>query len=212
MANYPARWALCGGWAIDAWLPAETREHGDIDVSIFLDDSQTLYDYLPGWEMVGHDALTEDINELWTGQVLHLPAHLHARIARPAEPIPREGPLLADRGFGVEFVFNEFAPDGELVLYFTPSDGRGSIREPVVTISFDRGVRESRYGVPTLAPEAVLFYKATAYKGTRHYMRRRDHVDFERLAPRLDSDQRGWLTDTITRVEADHPWLEVLSM
>ena len=212
MANYPGRWVLSGGWAVDAWLDAETRDHGDIDISVFLDDSQALYEYLAGWELVGHDAFTDNINQLWDGRLLQLPAHLHGRLARPGEEIPREGPLLADGGFGAEFVLNERTEGDEWVLYFDPADGKGPARKPVVTIPLERAVRESRYGVPTLVAEAVLFYKATAYKGTRHYLRSRDHVDFERLLPRLDYDQRAWLADAITQVEADHPWLGVLAM
>lgn len=211
MAGYPGRWALCGGWAVDAWLDAETRDHGDIDIGVFLDDARTLFEHLDGWELVGHDAFTDDTNAPWDGRTLALPAHLHGRLARPGEEIPREGPLLADSGFGVEFVFNWRSDDG-WVLYFTPADGKGPTREPVVTIPFELGVAESRYGVPTLVPEAVLFYKATAYRGTRHYMRRRDHVDFERLLPRLADGQRAWLRESIAEVEADHPWLGVISL
>lgn len=211
MASYPGRWVLSGGWAVDAWLGRETREHGDIDVTVFLDERQALYEYLEGWELVSHDAFKET-NELWDGRMLALPAHLHARIARPGDDIPLDEPLFADRGFLTEFVFNERTEDDEWVLYFTPPDGRGPYREPVITISLTEGVWESRYGVPTLAPEAVLFYKATAYKGTQHYLRRRDHEDFERLLPHLSREQRSWLRDAVAKVEADHPWLGVISL
>ena len=212
MAAYPGRWVLCGGWAVDAWLDTETRKHGDIDLSVFIEDSQRLYDYLAGWELVGHDAFTDDTNQLWDGRLLQLPAHLHGRIARPGEEIPVDGALTTEQGFGAEFVFNEHTDGDEWVLYFTPPDGKSPTRKPVVTIAFDRGVRESRWGVPTLVPEAVLFYKATAYKGTRHYLRERDHVDFERLLPRLSPAQRNWLRQAISTVEADHPWLGVLAL
>lgn len=33
LSGCPARWWLSGGWAIDHWLGATTRPHGDIDVS-----------------------------------------------------------------------------------------------------------------------------------------------------------------------------------
>jgi hypothetical protein len=42
-------------------------------------------------------------------------------------------------------------------------------------------------------------------------LRRRDHLDFERLVPRLTRAQRSWLREAITLVDADHPWLGVLS-
>lgn len=211
MAGYPARWILCGGWAVDAWLGGETREHGDIDVTVFVEDAQKLYEHLAGWQLVGHDAFKET-NELWNGRPLALPGHLHARIARPAEEIPVEGALTTEQGFVWDFVFNERTAGDEWVLYFTPHDGKGPTREPVVTIPFDRGVHESRWGVPTLIPEVLLFYKATAYKGSRNYLRRRDHLDFARLVPRLTKPERTWLREAITLVEADHPWLGVLSM
>ncbi|MEU8166097.1 hypothetical protein AB0B97_06215 [Micromonospora sp. NPDC049004] len=33
LGRCPARWWLSGGWAIDHWLGAVSRQHGDIDVS-----------------------------------------------------------------------------------------------------------------------------------------------------------------------------------
>ncbi len=211
MRGYPAPWVLCGGWAVDAWLGEVTRQHGDIDISVFLEDSHVLHDYLTGWELVSHDAFKET-NELWDGKPIALPGHLHARIARPDEEIPISDALTTEMGFEWDLVFNERTVDSEWVLYFTPHDGKGATREAVVTIPFDRGVRESAWGVPTLAPEVLLFYKATAYKGTRNYMRRRDHLDFERMLPRLTKEQRTWLSEAIALVESDHPWLGVVSM
>jgi hypothetical protein len=46
MSSFPAPWALCGGWAIDAWLGRQTREHGDVDVSVFLQDQRALFEHL----------------------------------------------------------------------------------------------------------------------------------------------------------------------
>jgi hypothetical protein len=211
MAGYPARWVLCGGWAVDAWLGGETRDHGDIDIGVFLDDSQTLNDHLAGWELVHHDAFKET-NELWDGKPIQLPGHLHARIARPEDAIAVDGALWPEQGFEWDFVFNEGTDDDQWVLYFTPADGKAPSREPVVTIPFYRGIDASRFGVPTMTPEALLFYKATSYKGSRNYLRRRDHLDFERLLPRLSRDQRSWLGEAIATVEADHPWLGVIAM
>lgn len=210
MRGYQAPWVLCGGWAVDAWLGEQTREHGDIDVGIFVEDSQTIYDHLAGWELVHHDAYKET-NELWDGKPIRLPGHLHARIAQPEDEIPVEGALWPEQGFEWDFVFNERSRDGEWVLYFNPPDGRGPARDPVVTIPVEHGVRE-HLGVPMMTPEAVLFYKATAYQGSRNYLRRRDHEDFERLLPRLSREQRSWLGDAIAQVEADHPWLGVIAM
>jgi len=213
MRDYPGRWVLSGGWAVDAWLGEETRDHGDIDVSVFAQDAQKLYEHLPGWQLVGHDAtVPNDTNELWDGRPLVLPAHLHARNPRPEDGMPEPGVLTKEQGFGVEFVFNELTDDGEWMLYFIPNDAQGFTPTPVLSVPLDLCVQESPWGVPTLAPELLLFYKATAYKGSRNYLRRRDHLDFERLLPRLTGDQRSWLGDAIAKVESDHPWLGVISM
>lgn len=213
MRVYPARWVLCGGWAVDAWLGGETREHGDIDISVFVDDAHTLYEHLAGWQLVGHDAtVVGDTNELWNGRPLVLPAHLHGRNPQSGQEVPETGILTAEQGFGVEFVFNELIGDGEWLLYFIPNDVEGFTPKPVLSVPLERCIKESPWGLPTLVPEVLLFYKATAYKGSRNYLRRRDHLDFERLLPRLAPEQRAWLRDTIALVEADHPWLGVLPM
>jgi hypothetical protein len=34
MADFGPPWALCGSWAVDAWLGKTTRSHEDVDVSI----------------------------------------------------------------------------------------------------------------------------------------------------------------------------------
>jgi hypothetical protein len=120
--------------------------------------------------------------------------------------------LTAEQGFGLEIVFNELTEDGEWMLYFIPNDVQGFERTPTLSVPLEKCVKESRWDVPTLIPEVLLFYKATAYKGSHNYLRRRDHLDFERLLPRLSQPQRKWLGNAIAMVEADHPWLGVLSM
>lgn len=205
MRDYPAHWVLCGGWAVDAWLGGQTREHGDIDVAVFVDDSQKLYEHLAGWQLVGHDAtVANDTNELWDGQPLVLPAHLHARNPKPEDGMPEPGILTPEQGFVDDFVFNELTDDGEWMLYFIPNDVEGFTPEPVLSVPLERCVKESPWGAPTLIPEVLLFYKATAYKGTHNYLRRRDHLDFERLLPRMSRKERSWLRESISLVEAAH--------
>ena len=38
MSTFRPRWSLCGGWAVDAWLGRQTRDHADIDIAVFRDD------------------------------------------------------------------------------------------------------------------------------------------------------------------------------
>ncbi|MEO8456412.1 MAG: hypothetical protein ABI559_01240 [Chloroflexota bacterium] len=203
MSAFPSDWILCGGWAVDAWLGRVTREHGDLDIAVFEDAGAALFKHMAGWQMVAHDGelADTDTNKLWDGRKLSQPAHLHCRAPEDNAPIPEGGALLAEDGFGLEIVVNP-REHGEWVLRDSPR----------VTVALDRFVAESPWGLPTAVPEVLLFFKATAYKGTRHYLRPRDHVDFERMVPTLTPEQKAWLTETIARVEPDHPWLGVLAM
>jgi hypothetical protein len=64
-------------------------------------------------------------------------------------------------------------------------------------------VRVSSLGIPYLAPEIQLLYKA---KG----MRERDAADFDRTLPRLDIDQREWLLRAMLLVHPQHEWIDAL--
>jgi len=47
LGSAAARWWLSGGWAVDRWIGRQTRDHGDIDVSVARPDWQTLIHALP---------------------------------------------------------------------------------------------------------------------------------------------------------------------
>jgi hypothetical protein len=209
MSAFPSDWFLCGGWAVDAWLGRLTRDHGDLDITVFEDAQAALFKHLSGWQIVAHDEGLGggSSSQEWGGRPLTLrrpltlPAHLHCRPPEKRGHIPEDGILTTEMGFWLEIVINA-REQGEWVL----SD------EPRVTVSPERCVAKSSWGLPTALPEVLLFFKGTAYEGTRHYLSERDHVDFERLLPTLSSDQRAWLIETISLVKADHPWLGVLAM
>jgi hypothetical protein len=59
-------------------------------------------------------------------------------------------------------------------------------------------------GIPYLAPEIQLLYKA---KGVRP----KDDADFRRVLPRLDVHARSWLRDALARIDARHEWLAALA-
>lgn len=65
-------------------------------------------------------------------------------------------------------------------------------------------------GLPVLAPEIQLLYKA------RLPNRPKDEADFTMAVPHLTDPQRRWLRDTISLLypgsaeQPEHPWLETL--
>lgn len=182
MSTYPAAWLLCGGWGVDAWLGRQTRDHGDFDITIFHDDQRAIFDHLNGWKLVGHDPnVRDDTKELWDGRILDLPAHIHA-----------------DPGDGTKFeVILNARRDEEWVV----SDS------PRITLPLGACQQQSAWGVPTLAPEVILFYKATAEPATFTGKRPWDEADFITLLPHLEDGPRSWLRSAITVVNPQHPWL-----
>ena len=191
MSTFDAPWALCGGWAVDAWLGRKTREHGDVDIVVFIQDQQALYEHLRGWQLVAHAPNERvDRNEVWDGHRLDLPMHIHGRVDR-GEAIPERGALWPEDGFVLDLQFGDRA-GGDWIL---PS-------EPQITRPLSEVIQQSSWGVPAVVAELLFFFKATE-------PRRRDTFDFHALGPKLSREQRDWLRDALPRVR--HPWLAQLT-
>jgi hypothetical protein len=188
MSTFPAPWALCGGWAVDAWLGRQTRDHDDVDISVFIEDQRALFDHLAGWQLVAHDL--DDTHQTWDGRHLDLPNHIQARHDADGRPTDRVD-AASQQFFGLDIQLGDRS-DGEWVLS----------RQPRISLPLERGVRRSPWGLPTVVPEALLFFKA-------HELRRRDKVDFLALLPHLTQEQSDWLRSAIALV--GHPWLPQLA-
>lgn len=139
-AGFDRWWALCGGWAVDAWLGRQTREHADVDIGILEEDQLALREFLAaGWLLNGHDPFDDDSTTQWDGHPLVVPAHVHAR------GHGFELDVQLERRHGEAWVLRE---------------------EPRVAVAFRDAVRSSPWGVPTLAPETTLFYKSAPDRRT----------------------------------------------
>ncbi|MEX1255040.1 MAG: hypothetical protein WEE64_11945 [Dehalococcoidia bacterium] len=188
MSSYGPTWCLCGGWAVDAWLGRLTRDHGDVDFAIFQDDLSAFFDHMAGWHLIAHDPnVPDNTSEPWDGRSLDLPAHIHARSSEAGDRLSDRLDDPAQQGFELDIQINEHS-GGDWIMS----------REPRITIPLRQCVRRSGWGLPTLAPEAVLLYKAQE-------PRRRDKLDFLALLPQLTDGQRDWLRSAISLL--DHPWL-----
>lgn len=195
MSGYGAAWSLCGGWAVDAWLGRLSRDHGDVDVSVFADDQRALFDHLDGWQLLAHDAAWEanDAEQWWDGRRrLNVPSHIHARPPEMTGSMPEGGIAKPEDGFTLDIQVDGCSGGDWIVS-----------REPRIAASLDRCVRESPWGLPTATPEVLLFFKSRD-------MRLRDRLDFAALQSLLEDDQRSWLREAIA--QAGHPWLGTLSI
>ena len=205
MSNFRPRWSLCGGWAVDAWLGRQTRDHGDVDIAVFQDDLSAFFEHLAGWQLIAHDPnVAGNTSEPWNGRPLDLPAHIHARSPEARDRVPDRLDDPAQAGFGLDIQLNERSRTGRLA-------GRDWVlsREPRISMPLRRSARQSAWGLPTVVPEVVLFYKATAYFEILNRIRRRHERDFLALLPHLTAKQRDWLQEAISLV--GHPWLTQLS-
>ena len=136
MTSFKAPWFLIGGWAVDAWLGRQSRDHGDVDIGYFRDSERAVFRHLAGWHMAAHDSPDADHDDPWDGHVLDFPAHIHAR--KPDWP---ELDLNANEREGDQWIIN---------------------REPRMAVRIGDAVRESGWGLPTLTPEVVLWHKGRA--------------------------------------------------
>jgi hypothetical protein len=191
MSSFAAPWAVCGGWAIDAWLGRALREHGDVDLCVFNQDRLAIRDHLSGWQLVAHDtSVAGDASDLWDGRALELPGHLHAR-RDVGEPLPDSVNMAAEQGFSLDIQLNNRNDDHWVLL-----------EQPKITVPLKDAIQPSPWGMPTVVPEVLLFFKAQD-------LRRRDRLDFQAVLPNLSVKQRTWLRDAIARM--GHPWLSELA-
>jgi hypothetical protein len=188
MSSFRSWWALCGGWAVDAWLGEETRDHVDVDITVFEHDQRAVFEQLAGWNVIAHDAMVDQETTVpWDGRRLVLPAHVHAR---------------SDDALELEVLVNTRSGD-EWVLD----------AEPAIGVPISAATAVSPWGLPTVVPEILLFYKGTAYFGDEEMTKRRSHddVDFEALVGRLIPAERAWLREAVSVRYPNHPWLPRLS-
>ncbi len=174
-------WWIAGGWAIDLFLGRQTREHEDIDILILRRDQHAVRTLLGTWDVQA--ALPPPRDEAWPFRPWHsgetLDETIHDIWCRLDSTRPWTFQLMIADTHHEQWLFRRMP----------------TISRPVATIG-----DITPEGVPYLAPEIQLLYKA---KGRRP----KDEADFMKTLPVLDQDQRIWLRDSLTQVHPQHPWL-----
>ena len=191
LETYNGEWMISSGWAVDAWLGKSSRTHHDVDIVVWRDEQSELKRFLlgNGWDV--QVVVDAGKYKLWAeiDAPLELPvSQVHAR--------KRSGEAhdLASTQF-LDFLISER----------TSSDWwwRGDAK---ITMPLEQVRLDSSLGVPILAPEISLFFKARAV------MREKDELDFGHALQKLGAAQRKWFKRSLTRkLESmalnDHPWL-----
>jgi hypothetical protein len=87
-------------------------------------------------------------------------------------------------------------------VFREPHDGETWIcrRHEAIRRPYADVIEVSGTGIPYLAPEIVLLFKA---KNDRD----KDRLDLRTALPRMDAERRAWLGASLRLVHPGHPWL-----
>jgi hypothetical protein len=174
LTGIAAPWYVAAGWALDLFRGAQTREHADIEIAIPAASFAEVRDRVPGYVF---DAVGS--GRIWENAPPDVLAAVHQTWLRD----PATGNYLVD-------VFRE------------PHDGDTWIcrRDATVRLPYGDIIHHTDDGIPYLAPELVLLFKAKA-------VRRKDQADFDATVPHLTAAQRATLAELLARVHPEQHWL-----
>jgi hypothetical protein len=179
MKPFPHPWWIAGGFAMELFVGRSWREHGDLEIGLCRANQRALRDFLP--DCTWKKALQIDGKGEWVeweaGEMLTLPT-FQLKAKRPGHDVD------------LEFFLDDAVNN---VWRFR--------RNEVITRSLYDIIRYSPEGIPHLAPEVQLLYKA------KHH-RAKDESDFEAALPHLDRRQRFWLLRSLRAWNPTDPWLK----
>lgn len=174
LAGVSVPWCVAAGWALDLFRGGQTRVHGDIEIAIPEAGFPEVRRRFPGYvfDAAGSGRIWEDARP----ETL---AAVHQTWLRD----PATGNYLLD-------VFRE------------PHDGDTWIcrRDARIRLPYSEIVHHTEDGIPYLAPELVLLFKAK-------HARPKDRRDFDTTVPHLTRTQRATLVELLARIHPGHAWL-----
>ncbi|HEY0807722.1 MAG TPA: amino acid transporter [Pseudonocardiaceae bacterium] len=179
-ATFGAPWWVAGGYAIELAVGRPVRAHADIDVLVLRRDQLNVQRVLAGWEWWAADP--PGVLRPWTaGEVL--PPAVHDIWCRPADGQPWRVQFMLDESSGSDWV----------------SRRNPRLRRPIAELG-----HRTPAGIPFLAPEIQLLYKAAR-------PRPKDEHDFTEVLPVLTAAQQQWLHAALTDTYGGHPWRDRLT-
>jgi hypothetical protein len=174
LAGISTAWCVAAGWALDLFRGTQTREHGDIEIAIPAANFPEVRDRFPRYAF---DAVSSGL--IWENAAPDVLAATHQTWLRE----PTTGDYLLD-------VFRE------------PHDGSTWIcrHDETIQLPYSDIIHHSPDGIPYLAPELVLLFKAKR-------ARTKDQADFHGTIPHMTPTQRRTLAELLTHAYPGHPWL-----
>lgn len=170
-------WCVAGGWAVDLFAGEVSRPHEDIEIAV---------------PAAGFPAIRSALPDL----------EFHVVGAGQAWPVDSPAFAIMNQTWGWQHSSGAYCLD----VFREPHDGDTWIcrRDQSIRLPYDAVIRESADGIPYLAPQIVLLFKAK--NG-----RRKDSADLAATLPRLAAEDRDWLAWALRLVHPGHPWLAEVS-
>jgi hypothetical protein len=173
-------WWIAGGRAIDLFVGRETRSHGDTDVLIRRDDQLEVQSYLSGWDL--HKTQQPGLKPWPSGEFQTSP--VNDIWCRRTKDSPWQLQLMLLDTDGDQWVFK---------------------RDPAIRGFVDNLGRSTAAGLPYVAPEIQLLYKAGP--DTLEI----DDADFQVALPLMEDTACAWLLECLEKRFPDgHAWIERL--
>jgi hypothetical protein len=179
LAGVDVPWCVAGGWALDLFRGEQTREHGDLEIAV------------PGTpEAFGavHAALAGYAFEVvGSGRAWPLDSPAFGVMYQTWVSDPATGVYRLD-------IFREPQRDGAWVCR----------RDEEITLPYQQVICHTAAGIPYLAPEIGLLFKAKWADLDKN------KADFAGAVPLLTAPAAAWLSWALQRIHPGHPWLAEL--
>jgi hypothetical protein len=174
LAGVATPWYVAAGWALDLFRGKQTRAHGDIEIAIPAAGFREVRGRFPNYVF---DAVASGL--IWPDASPEVLAATYQTWLRD----PATGDYLLD-------VFRE------------PHDGGTWIcrRDETIRLGYPDVIHHTEDGIPYLAPELVLLFKAKS-------ARPKDRSDFRETIPHMSPAQRRTLAELLGRAHPGHLWL-----
>ena len=175
-SGYPGFWCIAGGWAIDLYIGRQTRAHEDLELVVLRRDFKLLFEQFQKFHP----------RKIISGeQATFLPWH--------GEPIESEV---------IQMRLDDLDSNTPCDLLLTPAEGDQWIcrRNEAIQRPLSDVINHTCDGVPFLAPEIVLLFKAK-------YVREKDRHDFDRVISLMSPPAKNWLREKLAIVHPNHAWL-----
>jgi hypothetical protein len=173
LAGVDVPWAFAAGWAIELF-GAGGREHEDVEVAVPIAGFAAIQRALEPYEF---DIVGPELKWAISDRQAFVQTHQT---------------WLRDPATGV-YVLDVFREPHDGDVWICRRDH--SIRRP-----YSEVIRRTSDGLPYVAPEIVLLFKA-------RWARPKDEDDLNRALPLLDPQARTWLREALEKVHPGHAWI-----